>query len=391
MAKTATYFDYAAATPLDSRVLTAMQPYLKGVFANPSSLYVLGRQAHQELEMARKRIAKVLGAKPSEIIFTSGSTEAINIAIQGVARIRRNGRLVASTIEHEAVRACLAGMEAEGHQAGMITVGGDGLVQPLQVAAAIDDLTTLVCIQYVNNEIGTIQPITAIAAEVARVRADRVARGVTTPLYLYCDAAQAGLLNLQVARLGVDMLSMGGSKLYGPAGSGFLYIRTGTRIHPVLFGGGQESGLRGGTENLPAAVGLATALELIQANRSAEVKRQTALRDQLWQALGAIKGISVNGDMKQRLGGNLNITVEGASGEALVAHLDAAGMAVATGSACTAAKQEPSHVLRALGLSPAQSQSSLRITLGYPTTKAEVARLVQALQTVISRVRELSV
>lgn len=390
MPKTTTYLDYAAATPLDPRVLKAMQPYGKGGFANPSSLHAPGRAARHELEAARARIAKALGAKPAEIIFTSGSTEAATIAIQGVARTRHTARLVASAIEHEAVQRCLAGMEAEGHQTGVITVGEQGVVQPDQVVAAIDDLTTLVCVQYANNEIGTIQPVAAIAAEIAKIRADREARGIIRPLYLYCDAAQAGLLGLQVARLGVDLLSLGGTKLYGPAGSGVLYVRTGVHLHPVVFGGGQENGLRGGSENLPAAVGLATALELIQADRAAEAKRQAALRDGLWQSLRKLDGVTLNGSLKQRLAGNLNITVEGASGETLVAHLDAAGFAVATGSACSAANQEPSHVLLALGRTPQQAASSLRITLGRPTTKAEVTRLARALAVTIPRVRELS-
>jgi cysteine desulfurase len=390
MSQTITYFDYAAATPLDPGVLKAMIPYLKDRWANPSSLHTPGREAHLELVAARAQVAKALGAKPTEVIFTSGSTEAANIAIQGVARLQRSSRLVATTIEHEAVRQCLADLETEGHQNGVITVGEEGLVRPEQVTAAVDDLTTLVCVQYANNEIGTIQPITAIAEVIATIRVKRAARGVITPLYLYCDAAQAGLLNLQVARLGVDLLSLGGTKLYGPAGSGVLYVRTGVRLHPLFFGGGQEHGLRGGTENLPAAVGLAAALELMQADRATETQRQIILRDRLWQATQKLGGITLNGSLKYRLAGNLNFIVAGALGETLVAHLDAAGFVVATGSACAASNQDPSHVLMALGRSAPQATSSLRITLGRPTTSTEIQRLATALAKVVARVRDLA-
>lgn len=390
MPKIMTYLDYAAATPPDPRVLKAMQAVTKEQWANPSSLHTPGRTAQKTLEAARARVAKVLGAKPAEIIFTSGSTEATNIAVQGVAKLQRSGRLVATAIEHEAVLQCLAGMEAEGHQTGVITVGEQGLIQPGQVTAAVDDLTTLVCVQYANNEIGTIQPLATVAAEIAAIREDRESRRITTPLYLYCDAAQAGLLGLQVARLGVDLLSLGGSKVYGPAGSGGLYIRTGVELHRSVFGGGQERGLRSGTENVAAAVGLAMALELVQANRATEAKRQAGLRDWLWQAVHKLDGVTLNGSQKQRLASNLNITIPGVSGETLVAHLDAGGFAVATGSACTASNEEPSHVLLALGHTPAQAASSLRITLGSPTTKAEVERFSRALAKAVPRVQELA-
>jgi cysteine desulfurase len=384
------YFDYAAATPPDLRVLKAMKPYQDEGWANPGSLHTPGRKARAALKAARASVAKSLGAKPAEIIFTSGSTEAANIAIQGVARLQYTGRLVASAIEHEAVLQCVAAMEHEGHQVGVLTVGDEGIVHSEQVPVAIDDLTTLVCLQYANNEIGTIQPIAQVAAEVARIRADRTARGITTPLYLYCDAAQAGLLNLQVARLGADLLSLGGSKFYGPAGSGILYVRTGVQLRPLLHGGGQERGLRGGTENLAAAVGFAAALELIQTTRTSEAKRQTLLRDELWEAVVKLGGITINGSLKQRLAGNLNLTVAGAAGETLVAYLDAAGFAVATGSACTASSEDPSHVLLALGLTSEQAHSSLRITLGRPTTKAEIGKLIRALRAIVPRVCALS-
>jgi cysteine desulfurase len=385
------YLDYAAATPLDARVLKAMQPYLSDHFANPSSLHTPGREQRKALEAARKRIARSLGAKPAEIIFTSGSTEGINLAMRGVLQAFPRARVVVSAIEHEAVRAVADGLGAQGGLAGLITVGESGVVAPAQVVAAIDDTTVLVCLHYANNEIGTIQPIAKVAVEVARIRAERLQRGVTYPLYLFCDAAQAGLLNLQVARLGVDLLSMGGSKLYGPAGSGFLYVRTGTKLAPLWRGGGQEGGLRPGTENVAAAVGLAAALELVQAGRQTETKRQAALRDWLWQELTTrLDGLTLNGALNPRLPGNLNFVVSGASGEALVAHLDAQGVGGATGSACTAANQDPSRVLLAIGRSPAEAESSLRLTIGHHTSKAELEQVVKVVAAVVPRVRKLS-
>jgi len=385
------YLDYAAATPLDTAVLKAMQPYLTERFANPSSLHTLGRQQQQALEAARKQVARALGAKPTEIIFTSGSTEAANLAVQGVAIAHPHRRLVATTVEHESVLGAVAERELLGSPAGRITIGDTGVVDPAAVAAAIDDLTVLVCVQYANNEIGTIQPLAKIAAELAVIRSDRAARGVTTPLYLYCDAAQAGLLNLQVARLGVDLMSMGGSKLYGPAGSGFLYVRTGVQLQPLAAGGGQESGLRSGTENLPAAVGLAAALERIQAGRQTEAQRQKSLRDSLWKELSRnIDGVELNGTMTPRLPGNLNIRLAGIDGETLVAYLDKEGFAVATGSACTAAHQDPSHVLTAIGLSIPEAESSLRITLGKKTTKAETQRFAKELVNQVAHLRTMA-
>lgn len=390
--KHSAYLDYAAATPLDLAVLNAMQPHLTQEFANPSSLHRVGREQAKALESARVRVAKVLGAKPTEIIFTSGSTESAVLAITGVARAVPMSRLVVGSIEHEAVLNTVARLEDEGHQEGIIAVTADGLVSPEQVAAAVDDMTVLVCVQYANNEIGTIQPIGKIGAAIAEIRADRLVRGVTRPLYFYCDAAQAGSLNLQVARLGVDLMSLGGSKLYGPSGSGILYVRTGTELHTLGGGGGQESGLRGGTENVAAAVGFATALERVQASRTADIKRESALRDWLWKEIQHQLPEAIrNGAASPRLAGNLNFTIPGADGETLVAYLDKEGYAVATGSACTASNDKPSHVLLAIGCSTEAATSSLRITIGRPTTKTELQGFVKALVKIVPRVQELSV
>lgn len=385
------YLDYAAATPLDKRVLKAMQPYLGKRFANPSSLHQEGRDQAVALEESRKRVAKVLGAKPAEVVFTSGSTEGINLAIQGVANSFPGGRVVMSTIEHEAVRNVCNHLESLGRPVGVVTVGANGVVDPEQVRLAVNDHTVLLCMQYVNHEIGTIQPLAKIAQVVAEIRQDRAERLITTPLYLFCDAAQAGSMSLAVARLGVDMMSLGASKLYGPSGVGVLYIKSGTPLEPIIFGGGQESGWRSGTEPVSWAVGMAAALELADGQRSKETQRQLKLRDWLWGELNRkVDGLSLNGDAKQRSAANLNFSVQGASGEALLAYLDKAGFAVATGSACSAGSGQPSAVLLAIGLTQTAADSSLRVTLGRATTKAELARFVKAFHASVARVRELS-
>lgn len=388
--KKSVYLDYAASTPIDPAVAKAVQQAKTEFFANPSSLHSPGRAAGKKLTEARARIAKALGAKPAEITFASGSTEAANMAILGIANHYPNTRIVASAIEHEAVLQTLEHLEKEGRQIGIIPVTHEGMVVPEQVAAGVDDLTSLVCIQYANNEIGTIQQIAKISQLIQKIREDRGRRGITTPLLLYCDAAQAGLLSLQVSRLGVDLLSMGGSKIYGPSGIGFLFVRTGVELSPIIFGGGQESGKRSGTPSVSLAVGMAEALERQQSTRASEAKRQQSLRDHLWKKLKVLDGIEVNGSLKSRLPGNLNITISGAPGEDLVSHLDAAGFAVATGSACSAANEEPSHVLRAIGRSVPEASQSLRISLGRQTTKAEVESLARALPKVVERVRTLA-
>ncbi|HVE81117.1 MAG TPA: cysteine desulfurase family protein [Candidatus Dormibacteraeota bacterium] len=381
------YLDYAAATPMDLRVLAAMQPYWSAQFANPSGAYALAKESKQALEGARKRIAKILGAKPTEIIFVSGSTEAANIAIQGIAKKFPQGRVLAAATEHESVLNCV---EALGERGGLLPVESSGLVSVDKLAEAISDSVVLVAIAYANNEIGTIQPLTKIAQVIERIRMQRSKQGIKLPLYLYSDAAQAGELSLQVSRLGVDIMSMGGQKLYGPH-NGFLYTRTGTEVAPVIYGGGQERGVRSGTEDVAAAIGLAKALELAQKDRTAESRRQAHLRDQLIREITTrIPDVTLNGTGKQRLAGNVNITIKWADGETLVAYLDKEGIAVATGSACTAAEEDPSHVLMAIGLTKKEAESSLRITLGRQTTKSELEYFVKKLEEIVQHLRQRS-
>ncbi len=385
------YLDYAAATPVDKRVLKAMQPYLSDRFANPSSLHSDGRAQRAALEQARAQVAKVLGAKPAEIIYTSGSTEGINLAIQGIASQYPGGRIAISAIEHEAVWELADHFETSGRPIKVVTVGESGLVSSDQVNQAIDDHTVLLCVQYVNHEIGTIQPVAKIAQVVAEIREDRAARGIIMPLYFFCDAAQASLMSLAVARLGIDIMSLGASKLYGPTGSGVLYVKTGTPLQPLYYGGGQEAGLRSGTESVVGAVGLAEALELAASERAKETKRQQALTVWLWRELNhRVDGLVFNGDKRQRSAGNLNFSVRGVGGEALQSYLDKAGFAVATGSACSAGNGRPSRVLMSIGLNDIAADSSIRLSIGRPTSKSQLTDFIGAFVKSVIRLRELS-
>lgn len=385
------YFDYSAATPVDPKVLKEMEAFQSKHFANPSSLHRLGKEMRENLEDSRKRIAKILGAKSAEIIFTSGSTESTRIAIEGVSKQFPAGRVMISSIEHEATRSIFDHLEATGRMGTVVTVDESGLINPHLLQATLNDSTVLVCVQYANHEIGTIQPISKISQIIESVRKDRASRGITLPIYLYVDAAQAALLSLSVDRLGVDLMSLSANKFYGPVGVGALYIRTGVEIAAINSAGGQESGLRGGTENVVGALGMAAALELTQRSRASETKRLEDLRNHLWKELHEkLDGISLNGSIKNRLPGNLNICIDGAAGETMVAYLDKEGFGVSTGSACTAANEDPSKVLLSIGLSRHQAESSLRISMGGYTIKKDVSGLIKALVKVTPRVRELT-
>ncbi len=389
MTDTAIYLDYAAATPLDPSVLKAMQPYLASDFGNPSSLYELARRAKYALEGSRAEVAGVIGAKKSEIIFTAGATEAINLAIQGVARRFPGKKLVATAIEHEAVLATQAVLKESGWGSELVRVRPNGLVDLEKLEAAIDDETVLVNLMYANNEIGTIQPLARAVALIEKIRANRRQTSNPLPLYLHSDAAQAAnYLDLHVSRLGVDLMSLNGSKIYGPKQTGILYVRTGVTMMPLIYGGGQERGWRSGTENVAGAVGFATALNLVQSLRKIEAKRQGELRDQLLAGIqSSIAGLRINGDMTKRLPNNLNISIPGADGEALVMALDARGLAASTGSACSTGRLDPSHVLQALGLDKKQCNSSLRLTLGRLTTRAEINQALKLLPEAVQYLR----
>jgi cysteine desulfurase len=378
------YLDHAAATPLDPAVLDAMLPFLQRQFANPSSLYHAARETREAVERARRSIAGVLGSKSTEIVFTSGGTESNNLAVQGVLRSHPGAHWATTAIEHDSV----LGIHPK---PAVVCVKAYGIVETARVAEAITDQTVLLSVMLANNEIGTIQPVADIAKLVAAVRADRARRGVNLPLYLHTDACQApNYLDLHVARLGVDLLTLGGSKIYGPKGTGVLYVRTGTGLEPLQFGGGQERGRRSGTENVAGAVGLAKALELAAALRTDEARRLTLLRDEFARRLlAALPGATLNGDPKRRLPNNLNFTIPRAEGEALVLYLDNAGIQASTGSACSTGSLDPSHVLTAIGRTPAEAQCSLRLTLGRGTDQTAATRVAEVLPGIVERLHSI--
>lgn len=378
--------DYAASTPVSDQVLTAMAPYLQDQFYNPSSLYSVARQSRSALESARAKVADILGAKPTEIIFTAGATESINLAIQGVARCHPGKHTVVSAIEHDAVLSTVKAIEVNGGTVTIVPVKPNGIVDVGAVLAAVNDQTVLVSVMLANNEIGTVQPVGKIAQGLSQLKAGR-----KLPLYLHTDATQApNYLDLHINRLGVDLLSLGGSKIYGPKQTGVLYAKTGAQLEPLIYGGGQERGRRSGTENLAGYVGLATALEQTQQTREAETKRLTPLRDRLIAGvLSSIPDAKLNGDPKLRLPNNASFTTPGAEGQAMVLYLDNAGVMASTGSACSSGDLDPSHVLTALGHNQSDANSSLRLTLGLGTTSEQIDYVLEVLPGIVKRLHEL--
>jgi cysteine desulfurase len=387
----AMYFDHAASTPLDPFVVEAMRPYLETDFANPSSLYRAARDARGAVEAARHSISTILGAKPTEIVFTSGGTEGDNFAVQGILRAHPGASWVTTSIEHDAILACIEPLKRTNHNAYVIAVKPNGIVETSAVMSAVTDETVLVSVMMANNEVGTIQPLSEIARRIKVVRDDRLKRHITLPLYFHTDAVQAtNYLDLHVARLGVDLLTINGSKIYGPKGIGALYVRHGTVIEPLIYGGGQERGRRSGTENVSGIVGLAKAYERAATQRDIESRRVSTLRDQLLSGiLVAIPDVTLNGDPRRRLPNNVNITIPGVEGEALVLYLDNAGILASTGSACSTGNLEPSHVLLAIGRSTTEANASLRLTLGRSTTSTEVNAVITVLPGIVARLREL--
>lgn len=377
MSQQTIYFDYAAATPLDPGALKAMAPYLSDRFYNPSATYGPALEVRKALEAARTKIAYWLGARGSEIVFTAGGTEANNLAIHGVMRQFPGANLVVSAIEHESVLAPAAGYDCR-----QVKVQPDGRVDLDDLRAKIDKDTVLVSLGYANNEIGVVQPIRKIAGIVADKRAGRS----DLPLYFHSDACQAGnYLDLHASRLGVDMMTLNGGKVYGPKQSGALYVKAGTKLESVILGGGQERGLRSGTENVAGAVGLAVALERTQAMRRDETARLRKLQALFIDRLKtSVPGVVINGSLKHRLPNNIHITIAGRDNERLLIQLDEAGILAAAGSACSASNEEPSHVLRAIGLSDADARSSLRFTIGRDTSEADINQLLKTLDELVA-------
>lgn len=380
------YLDYAAATPLHPNVKRAMDES-EDTFANPSASGSLGLAARAKLEAARREVAMVLGVKTSEIIFTSGGTEADNLAILGIARASktRGRRLLTLPTEHRSVLAAFEQLGREGFEVDFVDVDKYGVVDLVDLENKVTPQTTLISVAMASSEIGTLQPIKQISHLISEVSEQRRSSKNLCPIYLHSDAsAAAGQLSLAVSRLGVDAMSLNAAKIYGPKGSGALYLRQGTNIEPILVGGGQEGGLRAGTENLPGAVGLAVALKIAQRERVSETKLLRELRDSLIKQLKVQYPQAIlNGHKTKRLANNINISFPNVDGEDLVARLDAAGIIVATGAACQAASNEPSHVLLAIGRSRAEAQGSLRVTLGRTTTQAYTDILVRKLNDLV--------
>ena len=378
------YMDHAATTPVDPRVLEAMLPYFGEAYGNPSSLYHLGQAAREAIEMARAKVANVLGGEASEIVFTSCGSESDNLALRGAAYASRSrgNHIITSSIEHHAVGNTCAQLAREfGFRVTYLPVDSAGVVNPEDVARAITDQTVLISIMYANNEVGTIEPI----AEIGEMARDR---GIP----FHTDAVQAaGSLSLRVNDLNVDMLSLSAHKFYGPKGVGLLYVRQGTSLQPVQTGGGHERHLRAGTENVPYIVGLATALELAYADADSETQRLCLLRDKLIG--GILEGVAdahLTGHPTRRLPNSASFVFWGVEGEAVLLELDLAGVAASTGSACASPEEGPSHVLEAMGLDATLARGSLRLTLGHENTVEDVDYVLSILPGIVRRLRAIS-
>lgn len=374
------YLDYAAATPMDEYVAEVMQPYFTQQFYNPSALYEGARAAKRSLEDARGEVAKVIGSRPSEVVFTSGGTESTNLAIRGIGEKYPDSDMVISAVEHDAVRA-----PAKLFSHKECRVDNKGMLDIDDLAIKIGDKTALVSVMYANNEVGSIQPIKEVVELANRIRRARKIDGNKTPLYVHVDACQAPLyLDINVARLGVDMMTLNGGKIYGPKQSGILYVRAGVVLSPQILGGGQESGLRSGTENLASSVGFAAALVLAQETRPENVDYAHALSGFFMNSLEDRFGATVNGHRRKRLPNNIHVTFTGADNERMLFSLDQQDVWAASGSACSASKDEVSHVLSAMGVSEQDARSSLRFTVGRDTTIEQLERVLDCIDVALA-------
>ena len=377
------YLDHCATTPLNPDVLAAMLPFLRDSFGNPSSAHTLGRAAREAVEEARGKVAALIGANPSEIVFTSGGTEADNLAIQGIARVRkdRGNHIVTSAIEHHAVLRACEYLARNGFTVTYLPVDHHGVVNPEDVDKALTDKTILVTIMHSNNEVGTIEPI----SEIGRIAAER---GVA----FHTDAVQSvGKVPLNVKELQVDMLSIAAHKLYGPKGIGALYIKEGIRIDPILYGGEQEKGMRSGTENVASIAGLGNACELAGKTVAARMDEIKKMRDALQERIStALPSLVINGHHVSRLPNCLSVSVPGIMAETIVRDLDARGIAASAGSACTSHSVEISHVLAAMGLPKETAQGTVRFSLGITNTPEEIEYAATSFIEVVEKLKTLS-
>ena len=377
--KNVVYADCAATTPVSDSVLAAMLPYLKASFGNPSALYGQGREAHDAVSSARRRVASLIGAEPSEIVFTASGSEADNTAIRSAAYADSQKRhIIVSSIEHHAVLNTAAALQKEGFELSYAPCDKDGIVTPDAISALLRPDTALVCVMYANNEIGTVQPV----GEIARLAHQNGSLFLT-------DAVQAvGTVPVDVKSIGCDYLALSGHKFHAPKGIGALYVKTGAPYRTLIWGGGQEAGRRGGTENVPGIVGLGQAAADAKAALDAE-SFVLANRERIIDALLSLPGARLIGDRERRLPGNVSISFSGLSGEGIVHLLDAEGIAVSTGSACDSVRQVPSHVLTALGLDEETVDGTVRISICRTTTDEEVTTLIDCVTDLVVRLRQM--
>lgn len=384
------YLDHAAATPVDPAVFKAMKPYFSEAFANPSSFHTDGLEVQRALSDARRRIALGMNAHMDELIFCSGGTESDNLAIQGIVRahVSHGKHVITSAIEHHAVLELLKRMEKKGEiELTVVGVDSEGIIDVHDVVNAIRPDTVLISIMAANNEIGTIQPIAEIGRELLKYRKSHE----SAYPYFHTDACQyAGVATIDPEKFHADLITFNASKIYGPKGAGVLYIRKGVKIEPLLVGGGHERGIRSGTENVPAIIGLAKAFELVQKTMEKENKRLSDLRDHLIEGLLKIPKSRLNGHATQRLPNNVNITFLDIEGEAALLYLDAQGVRCSTGSACASSSLDPSHVILALGVSYEAAHGSLRFSLGKSTTKEEIDAVIEMMPGIVQKLRHMS-
>lgn len=377
------YLDYSATTPVKKEVLEEMLPYFSEKFGNPSSLYGIGLSAKTDINKARARVAHLIGAEEREIYFTSGGTEADNWAVIGAARAKKSkgNHIITSVIEHHALLNTCQYLEKEGYEVTYLSVDSKGRINLDELEKAITDKTILISIMFANNEVGTIQPIKEIA-EIAK----------RNGIWFHTDAVQAlGNIQIDVKALGIDMMSMSAHKIYGPKGVGALYIRKGIIIPSLLSGGAQEFKRRAGTENVAGIVGFGKAAELAEANLEEHIKKVSELRNYFIEKLKSdLEDIDINGDMENRLPGNINIAFNYVEGEALLLYMDSRGISASTGSACSSASFTPSHVLRALGMPLEKIYSSIRFTIGDFTTKDDIDYAVEEIVKIVNKLRSFS-
>lgn len=380
------YLDYAATTPIDPKVIDEVQRVMKEFYGNPSSMHFLGRKADSLLKDSRKRISKILETKPEEIYFTGSGTESDNLALLGVARANKKygNKIIISSLEHKAITDSANQLKKEGFEIVEISSNKQGLINLKELEKEIDDKTILVSVIYGNNEIGTINPIEKISKIIKRKRA-----GNRLP-YFHTDACQTvGYLEIRPEKLGVDLLTFNGAKIYGPKGVGALYVKEGTVIEAIIHGGGQEKNLRSGTENSAFISGLTLALEIAEKKKKSEVNRLEKLRNYFISEVQKLESVKINGHLKNRLPNNIHISFKRTEGESLLLMLDSYGICASTGSACSANDLHPSHVLVNIGLPLELVHGSLRFSLGRYTTKKDLQYVLKVLPKVVKRIREI--